>query len=102
MNHYLLLYEFVEDYADRRAPHRQVHLDMAWAAHERGDLVMGGALPGEPPRAALMFQGASPRVAEAFAEADPYVHNGVVKSWEVREWYTVIGDLAAHPVRALG
>jgi uncharacterized protein YciI len=99
VNHYLLLYEFVEDYAERRAPHRAVHLGMAWDAHERGDLVLAGALPGDPPRAALMFRGDDPSVARDFAEADPYVHNGVVKTWEVREWHTVVGDQAAHPVR---
>jgi len=27
----------------------------------------------------------------AFAKADPYVQNGLVKSWKVREWTTVVG-----------
>jgi hypothetical protein len=30
--------------------------------------------------------------AEEFAKADPYVRNGVVKSWRVRKWMTVIGE----------
>jgi len=93
------MYDFVEDYAEKRAPHRQVHLDMAWAAYERGDLVLGGALPGEDPGAILMFRGEDPGAAETFAKTDPYVLNGVVRSWKVREWYTVVGELAAHPVR---
>jgi uncharacterized protein YciI len=37
--------------------------------------------------------------AEAFARADPYVINGLVKRRHVREWTTVVGDLAATPVR---
>ena len=45
--------------------------------------------------AALLFQGDSPKVAEDFARNDPYVINGVVKSWRVREWTTVVGDGAA-------
>jgi len=28
----------------------------------------------------------------AFAKADPYVKNGLVKSWRVRKWATVIGE----------
>jgi hypothetical protein len=38
-------------------------------------------------------------VAEAFARADPYVRNGLVKNWHVREWTTVVGDFAATPVK---
>ncbi|MEO8501445.1 MAG: hypothetical protein ABI565_11065, partial [Vicinamibacteria bacterium] len=71
----------------------------AWAAHERGELVLGGAL-GEPvDRAILMFKGASPKVAEDFAKVDPYVTNFLIKGWSVRPWMTVVGDLAANPVR---
>jgi uncharacterized protein YciI len=47
----------------------------------------------------LMFQGDSPEVAERFAKADPYVTEGLVVSYKVRPWNTVVGDLAASPVR---
>ena len=46
-----------------------------------------------------MFAGEDSSAAEAFARDDPYVVNGLVKRWRVREWTTVIGDLAATPVR---
>jgi uncharacterized protein YciI len=48
-----------------------------------------------------MFQGEDASATEAFASADPYVLNGLVKNWRVREWTTVVGDLAATPVRAV-
>jgi uncharacterized protein len=48
--------------------------------------------------AVLLFQGDSTDVARRFAETDPYVVNGVVKSWYVREWTTVVGETAATPV----
>ena len=48
----------------------------------------------------LLFAGESPRAAEAFAREDPYVLNGLVTRWHVREWTTVVGELAATPVRA--
>jgi uncharacterized protein YciI len=34
-------------------------------------------------------------VAEQFAAADPYVLNGLVTRWRVREWTTVVGPGAA-------
>ena len=99
MSHYLLIYDLADDYLSRRGEFRGVHLKMAWDAHAKGDLVLGGAL-GEPvDRAILMFKGESPKVAEDFANADPYVTNGLVKAWTVRHWMTVVGDLAANPVR---
>lgn len=99
MNHYLLIYDLAEDYLTRRSEFRGLHLQLAWAAHERGELILGGAL-GEPTdRALLMFKSASPREAEEFAKSDPYVANGLVKNWSVRPWLTVVGDLAANPVR---
>jgi hypothetical protein len=39
-------------------------------------------------------------VPEAFAQADPYVTNGIVRRWYVREWTTVAGKTAANPVTA--
>jgi uncharacterized protein YciI len=97
--HYLLFYDVVDDYLERRPAHRSVHLDLAWAAVQRGELVLAGALAEPVDGAVFVFQGDSPAVAEAFALADPYVKNGLVKSWRVRPWTTVVGALAANPVR---
>ena len=72
---------------------------MAWEASERGELVMGGALANPVDGAILLFKGDSPEVAEKFAKADPYVANGLVKRWYVREWMTVAGEGAANPIR---
>ena len=99
MNHYLLIYDLADDYMTRRGEFRGVHLNLAWAANQRGELVLGGAL-GEPVDSAiLMFKGDSPRVAEDFAKVDPYVTNGLIRKWTVRPWMTVVGELAANPVR---
>ena len=89
--HYLLLYDLVDDYVERRAPLRAEHLALARAAEARGELVLGGALANPPDRAVLLFRGDSPAAAEAFAQGDPYVKNGLVRSWRVREWTTVVG-----------
>jgi len=99
MKHYLLFYDVGEDYVQRRAALRSLHLEKAWAAHERGELVLGGALANPVDGAVLLFKGDSPQVAEAFARADPYVTNGLVVRWRVREWTTVVGDQAVSPTR---
>lgn len=89
--HYLLMYDVTDDYVERRAVFRSAHLDLARQAVERGELVLGGALADPADMAVLLFRGSSPAAAEAFAMADPYVLNGLVKRWRVRPWTTVIG-----------
>jgi uncharacterized protein len=96
--HYLLFYELVEDYVDRRAQFRSAHLEKAWSASARDELVLGGALADPVDHAVLLFCAETPHVAENFAKADPYVTNGLVRKWYVREWRTVAGPGAATPV----
>lgn len=90
--HYLLFYELADNYLARRVEFRGEHLAKAWAACDRGELVLGGALANPTDQAILLFQGDSPAVAEQFASTDPYVLNGLVKHWSVREWITVAGE----------
>jgi uncharacterized protein len=97
--HYLLIYDLAPDYLERRGEFRQEHLDLAWQAAGAGDLVLGGALQEPADQAYLLFEGDSPDAAEHFARRDPYVKNGLVESWKVRPWMTVVGKDASSPVR---
>lgn len=99
MKHFLLFYDFVPDYLERRGAFRAEHLQLAWDTHERGALVLAGALSDPADSAVLLFRGEDPEVARDFARADPYVTAGLVRDWRVREWTTVVGDDAASPVR---
>lgn len=90
--HTILFYDVVDDYVDKRVPLRSEHLDLARQAHARGTLVLAGALAEPADGAVLVFRGDSADAAVAFAKADPYVKNGLVKSWRVRKWATVIGE----------
>ncbi len=99
LKHYILFYDFVDDYLERRAEFRNEHLALAWRASERGEVVLGGALTNPVDGAVVIFKGESPAVAEEFVKADPYVANGLVKRWHVREWTTVVGAEAATPVK---
>jgi uncharacterized protein YciI len=96
--HYLMFYEVADDYAEKRMPFRAAHIEYARKAVARGDLVLGGALASPADGAVFVFRGSTPAVAEAFAAADPYVVNGLVRKWRVRDWTTVVGPLAESPL----
>ena len=90
--HYLLFYEVVEGYLEKRGQFRELHMKHAMGAFERGELVLAGALADPVDGAVLVFRGPTAQFAEAFAKGDPYVINGLIKSWRVRKWMTVIGE----------
>ncbi len=87
--YWLLLYDLVDDYLERRAPLRPEHLALVEAAHARGEIVMAGALADPPDTAVLVFRSSS--AAEEFVTHDPYVKEGLVVAWRVRQWNVVVG-----------
>lgn len=89
--YYILFYKTIDNYVERRIPYRVEHLDYAQKAHERGDLVIAGALAEPADAAVLIFRGDSSSVASDFAKNDPYVKNGLITEWNVRPWSVVIG-----------
>ncbi len=89
--HTILFYDVVDDYVEKRAAFRGLHLELARLAHARGELLLAGALAEPADGAVLVFRGDSPDAAVAFAKADPYVKNGLVTAWRVRKWVTVVG-----------
>ena len=96
--HFLLLYTYVPDILERRPQFRGAHVKYARESVARGELVLGGAFADPVDGAVLFFSAPSKGVVEAFAKSDPYVTGGLVTKWKVREWTTVIGKDAAHPL----
>ena len=90
--YYILFYQTVENYIEKRAPYREAHLALAQKAKTEGHLIMAGALADPADGAVLVFKADSSKVAEDFAKSDPYVKNGVISSWKVRPWTVVVGD----------
>jgi uncharacterized protein YciI len=90
--YWLLTYDLVDDYLERRAPLRDAHLALARAAQERGDIVLAGALVDPADSAVLVFKADSSTAAEQFAGEDPYVKEGLVIAWRVRQWNVVVGN----------
>ncbi len=97
--HYLLFYEFTADYLERRTAFRTEHLQRAWTAHARGELILGGAFADPADGAVLMFNADSTAIVEQFAAADPYVRHGLVRRHWVRAWTTTVGEQATTPIR---
>ncbi|HJU11424.1 MAG TPA: YciI-like protein [Candidatus Binataceae bacterium] len=89
--YFILIYEVVDDFINRRAPFRPQHLKLVEDAHRRGELVMAGAFSDPVDGAALVFKGSDPIAARRFAETDPYVTNGLITQWRVRGWNVVVG-----------
>ena len=97
MAYFALFYELVDDYVNKRMPFRAAHFGLARESEARGELVMAGAFSDPADRALLVFRAGDRMVAEAFAENDPYVINGLVRKWEVRPWTVVLGGDPAEP-----
>lgn len=91
MEHYVLLYDVVDDFVARRTPYREEHLRLVHEAHARGDLLLAGAL-GDPADRALLVFHADRGTVEAFARDDPYVRGGLVRRWVVQPWAVVVGQ----------
>jgi uncharacterized protein len=95
--HWLLFYDYVPDYLERRGALRPDHFVHARAYADRGELVMAGAFSDPADGAVLVFRADSEDVPSSFASEDPYVKNGLVTGWRVRRWVNVIGDGAESP-----
>jgi uncharacterized protein len=92
VKHFILFYDYVPDYLERRAPLRAAHFAHARSFEARGELFIGGACTDEgPPLAVIVFKVADRKIVEDFARADPYVTHGLATRWHIREWTTVIG-----------
>jgi uncharacterized protein len=91
MGHYVLLYDVVDNFAARRAPHRESHLRLVREAYAREELVLAGALGDPPTQALLVFRSPDRAAAETFARGDPYVREGLVRRWVVEPWAVVVG-----------
>ena len=90
--HWLLTYDYVDDIPARRAPFREAHIGLVRDLHDRGVLLMAGAV-GDPIEGALLvFTTEDRAVVEEFVARDPYVGGGLVTGWQVRPWNVVVGQ----------
>lgn len=90
--YFILFYDYVENIVERRAPYREAHLALATKYIGRGELVLAGAFANPADGAALVFKVDDKAKIEEFVAKDPYVVNGLVTGWRIREWTVVVGS----------
>jgi hypothetical protein len=81
---YVLFYESVDDFRPKAIEHFPEHQKRFMEFHARGELLMIGPMMDGSGDAMGIFT--TQRAAEEFASSDPFVLNGVVREWRVREW----------------
>jgi uncharacterized protein len=96
---FILFYDMTPEYIVRRGEFRAEHLRLAWEYADRGELLLAGALEDPVDGAVLLFRCASRETVERFVGSDPYVAHGLVALWRIRPFRTVVGTLAATPLR---
>lgn len=87
----LLFYDYVENVVERRVPYREAHLALVGEYVDRGEVVLGGALADPVDGAVIVFKVENQAKVEKFVKRDPYVINGMVDGWRIREWTVVVG-----------
>lgn len=87
---YVLFYESADDVLQKAPVHGAAH--RAWWNRflADGSLLMIG--PFANPKDGAMGVFKTRESAEAFAAGDPFVLNGVVKSWRIAQWMEAIAD----------
>ncbi len=82
---YVLFYESAEDVATKARPHFGAHLARCQEFQDRGELLMAGTF-GDVQNHGSMAIFTSRESAEEFVAGDPFLLNGVIRAWELREW----------------
>jgi len=86
---YVVLYESAPDVAAKAPAHFPAHKARLDEFHARGELLLVGAF-GDPQREGSMAIFATREGAEEFVKGDPFVLNGVVAKWHLREWNEIL------------
>jgi len=82
---YVLFYESAADVGSRAPRHFPAHRARFQEFHARGTLLMIGPFANAQQDGAMAIF-TTREAAEEFARGDPFVLNGVVRDWHVREW----------------
>jgi uncharacterized protein len=90
MAKYVLWGSYCSDVLDRRAPHRQAHLD--GLAQQKADGILITLGPTQDLTQVFgIYDAPDIETVKALIEGDPYWKHGVWTSYEVKEWIQAIG-----------
>ena len=82
---YVLAYESADDVLSRAPLHFPAHWERCLEFHARGTLLMVGTFA-DPQADGSMAIFTTQQAAQEFVDDDPFVQNGVVRHWTIREW----------------
>ena len=85
---YVMLYESTPEGLAKAPQHFAAHRARLDEFHGRGTLLMAGPLMDGERGALGIFT--TREAAEEFISGDPFVQNGVVARWTIREWKEVL------------
>ncbi|HEX5179294.1 MAG TPA: YciI family protein [Gemmatimonadaceae bacterium] len=86
---YALMYEATPDFLTKVPAHIAAHRALWRVFHADGRLLMIGPFADEPAGGAMgIFS--TRAAAEQFVREDPFVANGIVAHWTIREWNEVL------------
>ncbi|MEA2633768.1 MAG: uncharacterized protein QOH92_535 [Chloroflexota bacterium] len=91
MRKYVLLYESADDVRSKAPMHFPAHVARWKEFQQNGTLLMIGTF-GNPQDEGSMAIFTTRQAAETFARSDPFVLNGVVRRWSIREWNEAIAS----------
>jgi uncharacterized protein YciI len=85
----VVLYESAEDVMTKAPLHYAAHSARIQEFHARGEVLMIGTFA-DPQTEGSMAIFTTRAAAQAFVDDDPFVLNGVVRSWQIREWNEIL------------
>jgi uncharacterized protein len=88
---YVLFYDSADDVASKAPAHFPAHKERLDQFHAAGTLQMVGTF-GDPQTEGSMAIFTTREAAQEFAEGDPFVLNGVVARWHIREWNEILSE----------
>ena len=88
---YVLFYESADGVLEKSSTYMPEHSARGRAFHDRGELLLYGPFS-NPVEEGSMSVFRTRQGAEEFARGDPFVVNGLVRRWYVREWNEAFSD----------
>lgn len=85
----VLLYQSADDVARKAPPHFPAHLARIHEFHDRGEILLVGTF-GDPQAEGSMAVFTTRAAAQAFVDGDPFVREGVVSGWQIRDWNEIL------------
>jgi uncharacterized protein YciI len=92
MKRFVLFYESADDVRQKAPPVFPAHVERLRTFRDAGTLLMVGTF-GDPQKEGSMAVFTTREAAESFATGDPFVLQGVVSRWSIREWNETLREL---------